>query len=933
MSSMKRLFLPLVLFLAASDSRAQAPHEEWRTITTDSFRVHYAEPWEEWALRAASRLESTRERVAAAVGYNPDDRIEVVVMDPAATANAMALPLLRSPRIILWTTPPEPLSAIGDSRDWQELLLVHETAHILHLNRPSRDPLDHVLERFIPIGPVARAPRWVSEGYATVVEGDLTGSGRPFRDFRAAVLRTWAIEGKLPSYAQMAGDSRSFMGMAMAYLAGSAYLEWLRERTSPDSLVHLWRRMSARQDRTFDEAFAGVFGDSPQELYALFRAELIQKARNLGDAMAPSIRDGELVIDLSRRVGPLVASEDGNYIAAVVRPREEPVSIVIWETAPNTEAIEKREEQLQRMIERDPEDVRPVDPPAAPRKRAHTLTLPRGADVESMTFVGEALRLAFTSNHPDDDATLHSELHVWDPATGEVERITRRGDVFAISSTGGAEIVAVRHRHGKSGLVRIDLATGTESPLVAPRLEPLVIDVAAARGKLAWVEREGDRWNVVLASPDGARLRTIAAPPGAMIGDIVWSGRDLLASVGAGGFIELARLEIEQGTWTDLTRTTGAAFSPAPAADFIYFLALDSEGMDVRRLEPTATGSAIGERVSDVRFAPAVRAPFDRPVPPPLEVRALPPPVEYRSGPRMIASMFGGYNTSHSDLLEAGMRTADPIGRLDAMLAGGWSEEGERGALLDLMWRGFTSNVGGSAWHWRQSERAPDAMGASVRVTDDWRARGRALSASLTAGWERLDGEAAVRDGFAALIDTGGAVRRELASTIIEGRYGASLLESESEDSTRMRGALSLSLTRGDFGIGYRESAGEADQREAFRIGGLTSSILPPFQRSAIVEVPALAAARVATDEFRDQRASVRLPIIPGELFAQRITTSHETGSERIELGGWSYRLTIARIPIIGIPELELELGGAYEFDAPLDEDVTWWIGTRWAID
>ena len=51
----------------------------------------------------------------------------------------------------------------------------------------------------------------------------------------------------------------------MAYLAGSAYLEWLAAKRGDSSLVHLWRRMTARRKRSFDEAFIGVYGDSPKE--------------------------------------------------------------------------------------------------------------------------------------------------------------------------------------------------------------------------------------------------------------------------------------------------------------------------------------------------------------------------------------------------------------------------------------------------------------------------------------------------------------------------------------------------------------------------------------------------------------------------------------------------------------------------------------------
>src|SRR4030095_3205140 len=116
---------------------------------------------------------------------------------------------------------------------------------------PTRNPRERRFRRLLPlrIGPLAsRTPRWAVEGYATFVEGRLTGSGRPHGAARAAYLRQWALEGRLPTYAQLS-SGRDYMGGAMASLAGSAFLEWLVAQRGDSSLVAVWRRMSARQPR------------------------------------------------------------------------------------------------------------------------------------------------------------------------------------------------------------------------------------------------------------------------------------------------------------------------------------------------------------------------------------------------------------------------------------------------------------------------------------------------------------------------------------------------------------------------------------------------------------------------------------------------------------------------------------------------------------
>src|SRR5258708_29106871 len=273
------MFAALRFALRAHPLAAQAPAADWRTIATPHFRVHYTAGAAGWAERAAKRLESVRTAVVKEVGFAPETVTDVVVMNPNADPNGLTLPLLGAPRIVYFTEPPDPESTIGEYSDWIDLLAVHETTHLVHLMRPSRNPGERLLERMLPLNPITLdAPRWVLEGYATVVEGRITGSGRPNSALRAAILRKWAISGRLPSYAQL-DSGHQFLGMSMAYLAGSAYLEWLERRSGNDALRHLWARMTARQRRSFDAAFSGVFGESPSRVYGQFGAELPGKPR------------------------------------------------------------------------------------------------------------------------------------------------------------------------------------------------------------------------------------------------------------------------------------------------------------------------------------------------------------------------------------------------------------------------------------------------------------------------------------------------------------------------------------------------------------------------------------------------------------------------------------------------------------------------------
>ena len=259
--------------------RPQGPAADWRTVETPHFRVHYPAPFEAWALHAAGEIEAIHARVTEFIGYVPPRRIEVVVADPAGDANGEAIPYLDRPEVVLWTSPPESESSIGDYGDWMELVSTHEIAHVAHLTRPrNRSAGVLILLSPAPFGPLAlRSPRWVTEGYATLVEGALTGSGRPNSSFRAMVLRQLGIEGKLPSYGALDATG-TWLGGSVAYLVGSAYLEWLSEREGPEALPRLWKRMASSRGGSFKTAFRGVFGESPQTLYDRFRAELTARA-------------------------------------------------------------------------------------------------------------------------------------------------------------------------------------------------------------------------------------------------------------------------------------------------------------------------------------------------------------------------------------------------------------------------------------------------------------------------------------------------------------------------------------------------------------------------------------------------------------------------------------------------------------------------------
>ena len=159
---------------------------------------------------------------------------------------------------------------------------------------------------------------WVHEGYATYVEGRLTGRGRPNSDLRASILRRWAVAGRLPAYGALAQDWESYLGMSMAYLVGSSYLEWLVDRSGPESLRHLWARLSAHTNRDFDTAFGVMQDVTENDIFGDHSTAFLDLARAAMTAGQDDVARSQLVAFVS---APVEHGHRGNPVTVLMQRR------------------------------------------------------------------------------------------------------------------------------------------------------------------------------------------------------------------------------------------------------------------------------------------------------------------------------------------------------------------------------------------------------------------------------------------------------------------------------------------------------------------------------------------------------------------------------------------------------------------------------------
>ena len=936
------LGVALLLLLGTRTAWGQSPSAPWRTIDTAHFRIHFPAPFEAWARRAAGAIESIHDRVSEAVGFRVDRRIDVVVGDPQAAANGMAFPYLDRPFIVLWTSPPEAESELGTWNDWMEDLVTHEVAHIVHLTRP-RNRSRGILARIspVPLGPLAlRSPRWLTEGYATVIEGALSGSGRPASSYRAMVLRRFAIEGKLPGYAALSATS-GWLGGSMAYLVGSTYLEWLEAREGKGSLQKLWKRMASRRGGDFPSAFRAVFGELPWDLYDRFRAEItaagIEEEKRL---TAAGLAAGEAWQKLTGGTLSLQVSPDGTRLLARRDPRRGETYLAVWtisESAEEQKAAERRREREAELL-RDPNEV--ADRPEVPRPRPPKWRLPsvNGYSAWNPRWMPGGREVLFARRAPDADGVLRSDLYAWTPEQGSTRRLTNLADVGeADPAPGGLRAVGVRTRYGVSELVSVDLPSGatTVLPVTGAPEDPWRVwshpRVSPDGRTVAVLVHFGGRWRLVVLPLAGGAIREIPLP-GSAAGEPAWSadGRQIFVATDREGIWNLESADAGAGSASVLlTRVTGGALSPAPSSDGkgLFFLEITAKGVDVRRLPlPAPAVSPLGRRPGFPLLPP-------EPVPPAVFARAeVAPDRPYSVWPSHVIRPLATYSLGpDGSAWQIGVEGSDVVGRLDWVAAASvGNDAGPRGGSLAVAYRGLP--LGLSAQIFSARER-PGSQRVVRRPEFDQDRRGGFLEASwgrpfaggrlrivAGAGSTRVDPLAGEDDFDRTVV----SLRARGDRRWIRGKRGFRLDLEGSGSTGRTDGsswrqflagagvsAYLPSLRISAFGR-YGDTSGSPTRFDVFSVGGAPSAVLAEGLDRNRVELPALPAF-VQTGErvesIRGEAAFGNVLVVYGERV--RAWTTSTPRPDPVRVFGAELRIDERALPISVPGDLAFYVGVA----------------------
>ena len=550
------------------------PDEDWRTIETERARVTFPARLEALGRRAAWRTEVALEALDSAFIPAPEGTIDIVVTDHTDISNGFAQ-VTPSNRITIYARPPVDEPGLGYFDDWLELVLTHELAHIVHLDRTA-NPLGQLLRAVFgrvpgrwPYFPGQSTPDWLTEGLATWYESRLTEAGRLHGTFFDMQLRTAVLEGRFEDVGQAAGPSPVWPAGNRPYAYGSLFFDYLLDRHGED-------RMAA-----FSEAIAGQW--IPYRLDAAGRDAFGESISDAWDAWGDTLaaRHADLDARLAR-LGPITEPERVTRDARwAVEPQVGPDGSLAFVRSDGRS------------------DTRIALQPTGAEGRAGGV---RVNGIASFDWLPDG-RLLVGQLEYQDPHRVFSDLYVM-TAEGGSRRLTEGARLAQPSSSpDGTWAVAVQEGGGTGELVRVDLASGAVRPLSTPDpQEHWAYPEVSPDGRHVAVTRwlpGGFHDVVVLDASTGALVSEITrdraldmAPTWSPDGRwIVWaSDRTGILNVlaapfdGSGGSAGAPRL---------LTNVrTGVAFpSVTPDRGMLYLSVYHAEGWDVARVPFDPAGS------------------------------------------------------------------------------------------------------------------------------------------------------------------------------------------------------------------------------------------------------------------------------------------------------------------------------------------------------
>ena len=210
----------------------------WYTLRSKRFTVHFHDGLEDSARRFLALAERVHDRVSDFIGWKVD-RLDIVLSDGSDIPNGYTTPLTN--RIVLFLAPADEFSSLEDYNNWLELVFTHEYLHALHLARGDGgvEELRALFGSFFLLFPNVFQPLWLIEGLATYMETDeVLGVGRGQSSYYEMLMRVEVANGLKP-LAQLNQATSEWPVGDIPYLYGVYFYQFIADRYGEDKIQRL----------------------------------------------------------------------------------------------------------------------------------------------------------------------------------------------------------------------------------------------------------------------------------------------------------------------------------------------------------------------------------------------------------------------------------------------------------------------------------------------------------------------------------------------------------------------------------------------------------------------------------------------------------------------------------------------------------------------
>ena len=695
-----------------------------------------------------------------------------------------------------------------------------------------------------------------------------------------------------------------------------------------------------------------MFGDPPAKLYDRFTADLTWRAKELERTMKPILAEGELWQDTSWTTGEPALSPDGSKMAIVLRGKDEPSRLLVWDPRPDLEAQKKWDESIEKIRKEDPEDSPGVRTKPFPHKELSRMPLAAAKEPTNPRWMPDGKSILFTSYEPDTDGFYSPDLYLWTPESGEVRRVTKGAHVKeADPFPDGRRAVAVQSRFGATGLAEVDLTSGGITSLREPSVEVVYSQprVSPDGTRLVTVRHADGAWSLAVMDLNSTGESTIRIPDGALPSFPAWSrdGRGIFASIAAGGFIDIHRSDPglkEMGI--PMTRMMGGAIAaePTPDGKGLYFLSLEPDGLDVRYIPAEPDGPMAAVAIPDPSLGPAVR-----PVPSTgstFKDEAVGASKPYGGGRQEFSFLFGGHWTSYTEAWEAGVRGGDVLGRWDYFAIYSYTPgKGFAGGALAAAYRGWPVEL--TLHYFYVDDHLGSRLvnhyeGVELRGSKEWKYRMSAMIVQAGVLEER-------RRVYEWFGDYGHTYRLGFVQGALNGNHPIGEWDFPAALLVRHEwGAIPDILSdhfqrdeiAGTVGVHYSDTALSVKWTrrtqtfiplftEGLTFGGIQTSVLPESFYYGQILSPAFYQGPSISNECERIISKLEIAGLPVFYERDRFGTVGRWG-DWISFAGLEWYMTSGPLAIARLPGLHLTLGGAYIFDAPQEGKTRFWLGLSW---